>query len=109
MFPTSKNHKLETKNCGFTILELLIFSAVLVLVMIGFITVLVSITKVHVRQTSSANVNQESQFLLQTIQYYVERSSMIDLAANTATSTLKLRMPASSTDPTYIYLSSSTV
>jgi len=90
---------------GFTIFELIIFAAVLSLIVVAFLTILVSVTRVHVRQSAAAEVNQQSQFLLQTIQYHVEQSSIIELDENAATSTLKLRMSASSSDPTYIYLS----
>ncbi|MDO8536904.1 MAG: type II secretion system protein [bacterium] len=94
---------------GFTIIELLVFSAIFVLVMISFISILVVITRVQSRQSAVAEVNQQSQFLLQQIQYYIERASLVELAQDTTTSTLKLRMAASSSDPTYIYLSGSTV
>jgi len=94
-----------TSQRGFTVLELLIFSAISAVIMVAFITILVTITRIQARQSSAAEVNQQSQFLLQTIQYYVERSSLIEMNQDVATSTLKLRMAASSEDPTYIYLS----
>jgi hypothetical protein len=50
-------------------------------------------------------VNEESQFLLQKIQYYVQLSSSVSTTQDVATSTLTLRMPASTTDPTIIGLS----
>lgn len=90
---------------GLTIIELLIFAAVFTLIMIAFITILVSITRVQVRQTAAAEVNGQSQYLLQTVQYYVSHSSLIDLAADSPTSTLYLRMSDPSIDPTYIYAS----
>ncbi|MDP2598390.1 MAG: type II secretion system protein [Candidatus Liptonbacteria bacterium] len=94
---------------AFTIVELLIFIAIFVVVVSAFITILVSVTRVQVRQTAASEVNQQSQFLLQQVQYYVERSSLIDLAQDAATSTLRLRMATDSEDPTIIYLASSTV
>ncbi len=97
-----------SKN-GFTIIELLVFAAIFAIVMIAFITILVSITRVQVRQTAAAEVNQQSEFLLQQIQYYVERSSLIELAQDTATTTLKLRMASAAEDPTLMYVSSSVV
>ncbi|MBM3257448.1 MAG: hypothetical protein FJY98_03970 [Candidatus Liptonbacteria bacterium] len=90
---------------GFTIFELIIFAGILTLIVVAFITILVSITRVHVRQSAAAEVNQQSQFVLQTVQYYVEQSSLIELDGNAATSTLKLRMAATSSDPLYIYAS----
>lgn len=88
-----------------TLIELLIFSAIFVIISIAFITILVSIIKVQVRQEAVAEVNGQSQFLLQAVQYYVERSSLVDMTPNLTTSTLKLRMPDNAVDPTYIYLS----
>jgi hypothetical protein len=58
---------------------------------------------------ASNEVNQQSQFLLSTIQRYVERSSLIELPTGVSTSTLKLRMASSSEDPIYIYLSGNAV
>jgi competence protein ComGC len=94
---------------AFTLIELLIFSAIFALMMVAFITIFLSILKVQSRQAGASEVNQQSQFLLQQIQYYVERSSLIELSQDTATTTLKLRMAAASEDPTYIYSSSSIV
>lgn len=94
---------------GFSLLEVIIFSAIFSVIMVSFITILVAVTRVQTRQQAAAEVNQQSQFLLQQIQYYVERSSLIELSQDVATSTLKLRMPASAEDPTYIYLSGSTL
>jgi competence protein ComGC len=98
-----------SRRAGFTIFELIIFAAVLTLIMVAFITVLVSITRVHMRQSAAAEVNQQSQFLLQKIQHHIEQSSLIELNANTATSTLRLRMAATSSDPLSIYLSGGVV
>lgn len=94
---------------GFSLVELLIFSAIFTVIMVIFITILVAVTRVQVRQSSAAEVNSQSQFLLQQIQYYVQTSSLVDMPQDTPTTTLKLRMAASSSDPTYIYLSGSTV
>ncbi|MBI2623584.1 MAG: hypothetical protein HYW65_03350 [Candidatus Liptonbacteria bacterium] len=96
-------------RAGFTIFELIVFAGILTLIIVAFITILVSVTRVHVRQSAAAEVNQQSQFVLQTIQYRVEQASVIELDENAATSTLKLRMAASSSDPTYIYLSANVI
>jgi len=94
---------------GFTLLELLIFSGIFAMVMISFITILVAVTRIQTRQGAVAEVNQQSQFLLQLIQYYTERSSLIEMPQDISTTTLKLRMASSSEDPTYIYLAGTTV
>jgi prepilin-type N-terminal cleavage/methylation domain-containing protein len=100
---------LRLRRNGFTLLELLIASALFSIVVISFITILVSVTRVQVQQGSAAEVNQQSQFLLQEVQYYVAHSSVIDMPADVVTTTLKLRMAASSSDPTYITLSGGVV
>jgi len=93
---------------GFTLIELLVFSGIFVFIMVAFITIFITITRVGTRQSAAAEVNQQSNFLIRQVQYYIEQSSLIELDQDQATSTLKLRMAASSTDPTYIYLSAST-
>lgn len=94
---------------GFTVIELLIFSAIFAVVAITFVAILVSITRVQLRQVSVAEVSQQSQFVLQTLERYIEQSSLIEMATDAPTSTLTLRMPSSAKDPTYIYLSSNAV
>ncbi len=104
---------LHSKNArrAFTLLELVIFTAIFSVTIIAFISVLISITRTQVRQTAVTEVNQQSQFVLQAVQYYVERSSVIDIADNTATTSATLRMPASidgdasNEDPTLIFAS----
>lgn len=92
---------------------MVVFTAIFTVTIIAFISVLVSITRTQVRQTAVAEVNQESQFLLQSIQYFVERSSLIEAPANSATTTVKLRLPtdsgANSQDPTTIFASGTAV
>lgn len=94
---------------GFTVLEVLVYTAIFTLVVGAFITMLVAITQVQTRQSASAEVEQQSQFLLQQLQYYIQGASLVELVQDTATSTLKLRMTASSTDPTIITLNGGVV
>ncbi len=93
---------------GFTIIELLIFSAIFSVVAIAFLAAFVSVVQIRTRQGAVAEVNQQSQFLLETIQRAVESSSLIELPSDTATTTLKLRMASSTLDPVYIFLSGTT-
>ena len=97
------------RRAGFTLIELVVFSAVFSVISITTISILLMVTRVQVRQNAAASVNQESLFLLQTIQRYVEQATLIDMSADAVTSTLKIRMTTSTYDPTYIYLASSTV
>ncbi len=94
---------------GFTIIELLIFTAVFSIMAVAFLSALVSAIQIQVKQIAASEVNQQSQFLLDTIQYYVQGASLVELSSDTATTTLKLRMSSSSTDPLYIYLSGNVV
>ncbi|KKW46861.1 MAG: hypothetical protein A3A43_01605 [Candidatus Liptonbacteria bacterium RIFCSPLOWO2_01_FULL_56_20] len=94
---------------GFTLLELLLFSAIFVITTISLFTILTVVLRIQARQGSAAEVNQQAQFLIQTLTRSIERASLIEMAQDMATSTLKLRMASSTDDPTYIFLSSSTV
>ncbi len=100
---------MRSNRGGLSLIELLVFVAIFVIVAVTFMTILVSIIRVQSRQFAVGEVTQQSQFLLQRIQYFVERSSLVEMSADAPTTTLKLRMAATSEDPTYIYLSSSTV
>ncbi|MGC8776310.1 MAG: PulJ/GspJ family protein [Minisyncoccia bacterium] len=90
--------KLFQNKKGFTLVELLIFIAIFSIVVSIFFVVLVSISNVQVRGLASNEVNQQSQFLLSTIQRYVESASLIELPTGVSTTTLKLRMPNNSED-----------
>jgi len=92
---------------GFTLIELLIFMAIFSIVMVAFLSVLVLMSSVQIRNISSTEVNQQSQFLLSNIQRYIESSSLIEMPVGVSTSTLKLRMARDSEDPIYIYLNTS--
>src|SRR5439155_3691810 len=88
--PTSR--RADELRSGFTVLELILFTAIFVGTGVIFITILLTITRVHVRQSAVAEVNQQSQFLLQTIQRNVASASLIEMQTDVATATLKLRM-----------------
>lgn len=94
---------------GFTLIEMLIATSIFVLIVVGFIGILTTVTQVQVQTSSSAVVNQESQFLLQKLQYYVQTASIIDMPTSTPTSTLTFDVASSSLDPSYITLASGTV
>ena len=108
-YPPYSQFLIHNSARGFTVIELLIFSAIFAVVSIAFVAILLTVTRVQVREMSIAEVSQESQFLLQSIQRYIEQSSLIEMPTDVPTSTLKLRMPSLANDPTYVYLSSSTV
>ncbi len=94
---------------GFTLIELLVYMAIFAVVVIGFVGIFVTITQIQGNQSSQAEVESQSQFLMQKIQYYVSQSSLIDMPEDQATTTLTLRMADTSQDPTTISLSNGTV
>ncbi|MBI3588828.1 MAG: hypothetical protein HY093_00220 [Candidatus Liptonbacteria bacterium] len=89
---------------GFTILELIIFAAIFSIIAIAFVGILISVVRVQSRESASGEVNRQSQFLMHTIQRYIEESSMVSINEefsndlNTTSSQVVLRM-ASSTGP----------
>jgi len=99
----------EGKRTGFTLVELLIYVGVFSIAAGLFTGVLTTLTKVQVRESATVEVSQQAQFVIQTVQRLVTDASIIELASDTATSTLKLRMEDASRDPTCVQLSSGVV
>lgn len=89
-------------RAGFTLIELIIFTAIFSLAMGAFLSVFTNISGVAVRQNSTAEVQSQSQFVLQTIQYYVERSSMVSTTVDATSTALILRMSSTTEDPVII-------
>src|SRR5438105_4587079 len=89
---------------GFTLIEMIVFVALFSVVMAAFTLIFINVAGVESREGNQVEVQSQSQFLLQTVQYYIERSSLVDIPAGVATSTLKLRMSSSTEDPTIISL-----
>jgi len=96
-------------NKGFTLIEMLISTAIFAVIIVSFIGILVVVLQIQAQSSSSVAVNQESQVLLQKMQYYVESASIINIPTSTVTSTLQFSVASSSLDPSYIKLSSGTV
>ncbi|HEY5220974.1 MAG TPA: prepilin-type N-terminal cleavage/methylation domain-containing protein [Candidatus Paceibacterota bacterium] len=92
---------------GFTLVEMLVSIAIFSVIIVAFIGILVVILQIQAQSSSSQAVNQESQFLLQKVQYYVESASVI--TPTSTPSTLVFYVASSSLDPSYITLSSGTV
>jgi type II secretory pathway pseudopilin PulG len=95
-------HKVPRASRAFTILELVIYIAIFAVIIVAFVGAFVAITRVQTGQSSQAEVESQSQFLLEKIQYYVEQASLIDMPADTPTTTLTLRMSNPAADPTYL-------
>ncbi len=88
---------------------MLIAVSIFTVIIVAFIGILAVVTQVQVQSSSSAAVNQESQLLLQKLQYYVQTASIIDMPTSTPTSTLTFDVASSSLDPSSITLASGTV
>lgn len=99
--PKTYNPKPSPRS-GFTIIELLLFSAIFVLVSVGFTSVFLSIVRSHTRQAALVDINRESQFVVEKIQKYVAQASYIDAEQGITASTLRLRMPDAARDPVII-------
>src|SRR5690242_17848284 len=109
---STKDQALRAKHfshSGFTLIELIVGIGIFTGVIIAFLTAFVFVSKNSVTDSTEAEVATQSQFLLQTIQYYIERSSLVDIATSSATSTLQLRMASTAEDPVKIQLTGSAV
>ena len=91
---------------GFSLVEILIYTAIIGIVGTLFSNILIIVTRVQNQQTSSIEVNQQMNFALSTIQRLIRESSAIEITAGTPASTLKLRVKDFAKDPTNITLSS---
>lgn len=101
----------QRRRSAFTLIELLIFCAIFTVIIGSFITILVVIVDVQSNQSTSSEVAQQGQFLLQQLQYYIESARLVDMTADVSTSTLVLRESAASSsyDPTVLTLSAGRV
>ncbi len=84
----------------------MISTAIFVVTVGALIVIFVVITKIQVKESGVAEVNQQSQFLLGQIQYYIQNARLVDMTADVANGTLKLREADPTKDPTYISLGS---
>ena len=92
---------------AFTLMELIVFIAIFSLVIVSLITIFVAMINLQTSQTATAQVNQESQFLLQQLQYYISSARLVDMPQDVPANTLVLRAFSSSADPTSIMASGS--
>lgn len=106
---TSRMKRLISSRRGFSVMELVLFSAIFALISVSFLSVLVAVVRVQTRQGASSDVNQQSNFALATIQRLVEQSSYIDGTSGVASSGVALRMASSTVDPTLLYAQDGTL
>jgi len=97
------------KNKGFTLIEVLLYTVIFAIV--GTLTtgILLTVTQVQQRESASAEVTGQLNFIMQRLRQIVSESSNIEIEAGVATSTLKLRMKDSTKDPTCISLNNGVI
>ncbi|HXF44357.1 MAG TPA: prepilin-type N-terminal cleavage/methylation domain-containing protein [Candidatus Paceibacterota bacterium] len=95
------------KKNGFTLIEVLIYTAIFAVSAVFLVGILTAITRVQSRQASVNEVNEQISFVNNTIQRLVRSASLVDMDSGSATTTLKLRMASSTLDPTLVYVDAS--
>lgn len=103
--PTLKSSKLS----GFTLIEILIYIAIFIIIGGLSVGILLTFTQINLRESASAEVTGQLNFVIQTVNRLVRDSSNIEIATGTITSTLKLRMEDDAKDPTIISLSGNSI
>ncbi len=91
---------------GFSLVEILIYTAIIGIIGTLFSNILIIVTRVQNQQSSSVEVNQQMNFAMGTIQRLIRESSAVEIATGTPVSNLKLRTKDPAKDPTNITLSS---
>lgn len=94
-----------SRRAGFSLIEIMIYIAIFAVSAVFLTSILTVITRVQLKQASTHELEQQISFVGDAVQRYVQKSNLIDIDPGTATSTLRLRMAASSTDVTLIYAS----
>lgn len=92
---------------GFTLIEILIYSAIFAVTAVFLVNILTTTTRVQSRQTALNELNQQMTFVASTIERLIRSSSLIENPAGVASTTLVLRMPTSANDPTKIFTDAS--
>lgn len=94
---------------GFTLMEVLIYTAILSITGTILSGVLLNTTKIKGRQTAVIEVNEQLNFVLQNVQRSIMDSSIIDIENSVSTSTLVLRYKDETKNPTQFYVSDNIV
>ncbi len=89
---------------AFTLIEVLIYTALSAVVGTLMVGILLTITQVNLRESASTEVTSQLNFVTQTFGRLVRTASNIEIAAGVSTSTIKLRMQDSAKDPTCLSL-----
>lgn len=96
----------KIKPSGFTLIEILIYTAIFGVVAAGIIGVAWNITRLHTTQIASNEIDENLRYVMNLVNSKVRESTMIEQASGT---TLILRMPDSTKSPTTFSLSNGTL
>jgi|GEM_PF-944606 len=88
---------------GFTLIEVLIYTAIMGITGTILSGVLLNATKIKGKQTAVIEVNNQLNFALQNIQRSIMDSSVIDITNSVSTSTLVLKFKDDNKNPTKFY------
>src|SRR3989344_1508619 len=93
-------HNNKESLTGFTLIEVLIYSALFGVAAIFLVNILVGVTTVEVRQVSRNEVNAQVFFITNSIERLVQDSSGIEDCPGVSDNILVLRMASTSLDKT---------
>ncbi|MBI5147972.1 MAG: prepilin-type N-terminal cleavage/methylation domain-containing protein [Parcubacteria group bacterium] len=97
----AEKEKFQTQK-GFSLVELIIYIAIFAVVAGAGVGILTIVLRVQSREMSSAEVVQQANFVMQTVQRLVRESSLIEMTAGGSETVLKLRMKDAAVDPILI-------
>ena len=101
--------RLKSSSSGFTLIEVIVYSAVFTVTATLFLGIFSTVTRIQNREVGSIEVERQMQSVIQNLQTYVRDSSVIEMLPSATTSILRLRVLSSAKDPTLIYLSSTAI
>lgn len=89
---------------AFTLIEVLIYTAITAVVGGLMVGILLTVSQIHQQESASTEVTGQLNFVTQTIGRLIRTASNIEITAGITTSIIKLRMQDSTKDPTCISL-----
>lgn len=93
------------KQKGFTIIELLLYMGLLSIILLVFIELFVSLTRVRMENESTSNIQQDSSYLINKLIYDIHQAKTISLPLNPPDESNVLNMIVNGT--TYSYATDS--
>lgn len=99
----------NSKRKGFSLIEILVYTAIIGVVGTLMNGILISILKIQNKQVAITEVHQQMNFVIHNIQRFVRESDAINMTLNEPGDTLTLTMADAEDDPTLIYKSGSEI